>query len=148
MNTATQIQSLDINSPVEEILQSKAKFHSDQIEFHKSQLASIKDFLGSQNNGLKNGSKHIQSNNGTTQTISQTIVKPMVIYFLKENRGKHVTTEIYENIKNNQNLVKEERKTIINAISLCLNSLSKGKTPRVKKTDTDNGNIKAYEWVN
>lgn len=154
---------IDFSIPLSELLREKAKYHKEQIAFHKLKLDEINALLATGSgvsttlpfrertmtvveHTVKKRERAMSYEEGLP-IISQDIVKPLVIEFLKSHEGKQKTTDIYDYIKVKKGIHDEPRRPWVTAISLALNTLSKGKNPKVIKTETTNGNVREYEWI-
>lgn len=161
----TMDNMIDLNLPLEAIIKAKLAFDKAKADMeYKSAMALLSGISGSadilppivktkapeESNltldltlvGTK-AKKH-------TAVMPQDVVKPLVIEYLSKNPGRHVTTDIFDyirQVKALSGLTKDQRREWVTGISLALNTMSKGSHPQVRKTDTDNGNIKAYEWI-
>lgn len=156
---------IDLNLPLEAIIKAKLAFDKAKADMeYKSAMALLSDISGTTSilppiikKVEPEGAKLFLDTSyvGTkakkhTAVKPQEMVKPLVIEYLSQNPGKHITTEIFNyicRVKALPKLTKEQRREWVTGISLALNTLSKGSQPQVLKTNTNNGNIREYEWI-
>jgi hypothetical protein len=143
---------IDINTPIEDILEAKLAFHDTEIAYHQQQKLMLLTFLGRHPEKANNintiSSLHGDVPKNTSVLgfeITQKNVKPHVLSLLEEDKNRRLTTaETFDLLKEKLNIPYSERKQWISAISLSYNSLTNyGKT---KAIDTGNGRVKEYQY--
>jgi hypothetical protein len=142
---------LDFSLNYEQLLNERAKYLTDIIQRAQSELNKIRSILGDANKqSLTTNDRSLLAPpklDSIPATMPQGIVKPLVIEFLSTHPGKHKTSDIFDYISKVRDVSKEPRRVWVTSVSLALNTLSKGNNPKVKKSDTDNGNVMEYAWI-
>lgn len=154
-----QTNEIDVNVSVEQFLNAKFDFLTAQIESFKSELEHIKKLKAAlkdvaspvEDISLATKKREVQPVIGVEMPgfgiVNQKTVKSHVEEFLKNNRGKYLTAEIFTALQKKLDIPQLYRKAFIASISLSLHGLINLAIPKVKKTDTDDVNAKAYEWI-
>jgi hypothetical protein len=135
---------LDINLPMNQIIDAKIKYHATQVQFHQSQLLALERarrlFDGNEESEGFSLTKTISS-----FKVSQKTVRPIVEAFLRRNPGVYTTAEIYDYLKAEDRSIESQRSEWISSISSTMNALvTYGKA---RSYETGIGRTKKYELL-
>jgi hypothetical protein len=95
--------TIDINSPIREILEAKIDFHKGRLAFHQSQIDELLKMKDSalQNKWLSLSTADALSSKSSSEPIdwnsfefSRKNIKPLILRFLTDNPGKYETADI------------------------------------------------------
>ena len=158
--------NIDFSAPLDDILERKAEYHRLQIQMHKMELEKISALRGKEHKQAlpnlisSNAESVIKPNTHVAQPkakgktkgkrppiMAQKVVYPFIIKYFETHTGKHNTVEVFDYISTVKDTTKEARSSWVTAISLCLRTMSMGKTPKLTVSDSDKGSAKLYEWI-